>query len=196
MKKKKKVTSWIDQKKNNVPFSKRLGAYILDWAIGGVFTGLPAVLLYGMVTKRSDMFSDLYVFEALGHEPYWAYIAGILCVLFAFFYYVWVPYKIYPGQTLGKKWLKIKIVDLDGKDPTLKTLCIRQILGLFLLESGAIVVGGYIRQMTTLALSFYVDYAWQCVGSIMMFASGVLVASSNSHRAIQDYMAKTKVVLE
>lgn len=193
-KKSSKFTSWIDQTQNNVDFTKRLGTYILDWIIGGIFTGLPAVFIYGGVTNKSDMFSNLYVFESLGYERYWAFIAGLLCVLFALFYYVYVPLKIYPGQTLAKKWMKLKIVMLDGSDPTLMALIKRQVLGLFLLESGAVVVGGYIRQLVTLALSFYVDYAWQWMGSILIVGSAMLAGGTKSHRSLHDYLAKTKVI--
>lgn len=189
-----KLTSWIDQTYNRVTFNQRLGAYILDWIIGGIFTGLPAVMIYSMVTKRTDMFSDLYVFQSLGFESYWAYIAGVLCLLFGLFYYVYVPLKIYPGQTLAKKWLHIKIVMLDGSEPTLKALLLRQVVGLFLLESGSLVVCSYIRQLTTLTFSFYVDYAWQWIGSALMIGSAMLVAGTGSHRAIHDYLANTKVV--
>ena len=193
-KKQSKLTSWIDQSKNDVQFNTRLGAYVLDWIIGGIFTGLPAVVLYGAITGKGDMFSDLYVFQALGFEAYWAYLAGALCLLFALFYYVYVPYKIYPGQTLAKKWLHIKIVMEDDSNVTLKALLIRQFLGLFLLESGSLVICGYIRQMVTLLLGVYVDYAWQWIGSIVLVGSAMLTAGTNSHRSIHDYLAKTKVI--
>lgn len=189
-----KLTSWIDKTPNNVAFNRRLGAYVLDWIIGGIFSGLPAVFIYGGVTGKSDMFSNLYVFESLGFERYWAYIAGLLCILFALFYYVYVPIKVYPGQTLAKKWLKLKIVMKDDSPVTFKALVIRQVLGLFIIESGAVVVGAYIRQLVTLALSFYVDYWWQWIGTIFFIASAMLVAGTYSHRALHDYLANTKVV--
>lgn len=189
-----KLMGWIDTTPNNVPFNRRLGAYVLDWIIGGIFLGLPAVFIYGGVTGRDDMFSDLYVFESLGHDGKWAFIAGFLCVLFALFYYVYVPWKIYEGQTLGKRWLKLKVVSVDGSNASLKQLVLRNVVGMFLLESGSLVVCGYIRQMVTLALSFYVDYPWQILGTILFILSAMLVAGTASHRAFHDYIGKTKVI--
>lgn len=61
-----KLTFWLDRKPSKVPFASRVFAYVLDWVIGGILCGLPAVAIYSMVTKRDDMFSDLYVFAALG----------------------------------------------------------------------------------------------------------------------------------
>ena len=69
----KKLTFWVDRKPSKVNFSTRLIAYALDWAIGGIIAGLPAVAIYGLVTDRSDMFSDLYVFPSLGYSVCWSY---------------------------------------------------------------------------------------------------------------------------
>lgn len=60
-----KHTKWLDRNPVKVPVSKRLIAYAIDWAVGGIISGFPAVLFYGGITGRSDMFSDLYVFPSL-----------------------------------------------------------------------------------------------------------------------------------
>ena len=53
-----KHTKWLDRNPVKVPVSKRVIAYAIDWAVGGIISGFPAVLFYGGVTGRSDMFSD------------------------------------------------------------------------------------------------------------------------------------------
>lgn len=191
-----KLTPWLDRKPTKVKFITRFIAYVIDWAIGGIIAGFPAVFIYAAVTKRSDMFSDLYVFPALDFPVYWSFVAGIFCVLVALVYYVYIPYKKYPGQTLGKKWMKIKIMRLDGQPLDLKTLFIRQILGLMLLEGVSMVVTNYIRQMLTLATGFYLDYYLLAFGSFITVISCILVFNTPSARAIHDYMAKTRVALE
>ena len=192
-----KHTKWLDRNPVKVPVSKRVIAYAIDWAVGGIISGFPAVLFYGGVTGRSDMFSDLYVFPSLGFPTYWSYLAGILCIVVAFVYYIYIPYKKYPGQTLAKHWLKIKIVNNDDySDVSLKTLIIRQGVGLFLLEGSAIVVTNYLRQMLTLATGFYFDYYLKMIGMVITMMSGVFVLGSASQRSIHDYLAKTRVVGE
>ena len=109
--------------------------------------------------NRGNMFSNLYVFPSLDYPIYWSYIAGILCIIVTFVYYIYIPYKKYPGQTLGKRLMKIKIVNNEDYSAiSLKTLIIRQGIGLFLLEGSAIVVSDYLRQMLTLATGFYFEY--------------------------------------
>lgn len=191
----KKLTRWVDRKPSRVSFLTRVIAYALDWALGGIICGLPAVAIYGLVTKRSDMFSDLYVFPSLGFSYGWSYLAGFLCFLVALIYLIYIPYKIYPGQTLGKRIMKLKIVRIDGKPLDIKTLVIRHIIGLVVLESVAVVVSRYLRQMLTLATGFYFEYYLTAVGAFITMISAIIVYNTPSRRAIHDYLAKTRVAL-
>lgn len=195
----KKAYMWYDKKIDHTPcdveFPKRFLSYVVDWGLGGIFTGLPAVLLYGSVSGRSDMFSNLYIFEALGYGRGWAYLAGFCALLFALGYYVYVPWKLFPGQTLGKRICGYRICRIDGKALDLKTLLLRQVVGLFLLESIALVISGYLRQMVTLTLLYYVDSIWSGIGTICCVLSAMLVGGTPSHRALHDYLAKTRVEL-
>ena len=73
-----KLYAITDHTPCDVDTPKRFGAYILDWVVGGIFTGLPAVLLYSGLSKKQDMFGGLYVFESLGYARSWAFLAGAL----------------------------------------------------------------------------------------------------------------------
>ena len=50
-----KHTKWLDRNPVKVPVSKRVIAYAIDWAVGGIISGF--LLFYSMgSTCRSDMF--------------------------------------------------------------------------------------------------------------------------------------------
>ena len=104
----------------------------MDWAIGGIVTGLPAVFMYSIVTSRSDMFSNLYVFEALGYDKTYGIIAGFLCLMTAILYFIVIPLKKYLGQTLGKKIAKIKILTWSDENVSIKHWLFVMRLRLFL----------------------------------------------------------------
>ena len=59
-----KLYAITDHTPCDVDTPKRLGAYIVDWVVGGIFTGLPAVLLYSGLTKNRIC---LVVFMFLNH---------------------------------------------------------------------------------------------------------------------------------
>ena len=88
-----------------------------------------------------------------------------------------------------------RILKTDGNAVDLKTLILRQFVGLMLLESIALVVSNYLSQLVTLTFMVYVDDVWSVIGSILFVLSTMLVAGTPSHRAIHDYIAKTKLEL-
>lgn len=171
----------------------RFFAYAFDWIVGGIFSGLPAVFMYGIITGRNDMFSDLYVFEASGYGKWCGLLAGVLCIVFALLYYVVIPLKKYPGQTLGKKVLKIKIQTWENTNPDLVVLLKRYSV-IFFIESSMFIISRYIMQMITLLMRFYVESVWTFVGLGFTVISIVLVIYTKKHDAIHDLIARTKVV--
>ena len=76
-----KHTKWLDRNPVKVPVSKRVIAYAIDWAVGGIISGFPAVLFYGGVTGRSDMlrFSNVLVLSC----RYIMYCCGF-CLLYLY----------------------------------------------------------------------------------------------------------------
>lgn len=176
------------------PPLSRLYAYAIDWAVGGVVSGFPAVLLYAAVTRRNDMFSNLYIFEALGYPWAVGMVAGTLCILAAILYFVVVPLRVWPGQTLGKRIAHIKVLREDGTSAGPLCLVIRQVLVGFLLEGSGFVVARYIREMAVLATRVDVNYYWEIAGMVITLISGILALALPSRRALHDYLARTRVV--
>ena len=185
-----RVPAWT----TSVPTLKRFGAYAIDWALGGVVTGAPAVLLYSAVTRRTDFYSDLYVFEALGHSFWWGVLAGVLCIVAGLFYYAYVPARLMPGQTVGKRLLGLEIRMMDGSLPSLATLALRYGAVGFLLEGAGFVTGRFIRELVTLITRVDVATPWSIAALGVTIVSALLAFYHPHHRAIHDYVAGTRVV--
>ena len=149
--------------------------------------------MYSIVTSRSDMFSNLYVFEALGYDKTYGIIAGFLCLMTAILYFIVIPLKKYPGQTLGKKIAKIKILTWSDENVSIKTLAVRYAIT-FIFESPLFIISTYIMQTLTLITRFYVESVWTFVGIACTLISAAMVIYTKKHCAIHDYVAKTKVV--
>lgn len=125
----------------NAPLNKRLFAYLIDWYLGWVFTAIPVAYMWTVITQKMEINTDITLFEG----PY-GFIAGIFGVLFGILYYYVFP-LLNDGQTLGKKFLGIRIVDENGGKLNAYSLAIRQILGVMIAESSFILAGNYIAQM-------------------------------------------------
>lgn len=179
----------------DVPVLRRFGAYAVDWALGGIVTGAPAVLLYAAVTRRTDYYSDLYVFEALGYPMWWGVVTGILCILAGLIYYVFIPARVLPGQTPGKRFLGLEIRRLDGSLPTFGDLFVRYGLVGFLIEGSAFVAGRFVRELVTLITRIDVATPWSIACLAITTVSALLALYRPKHRALHDAIAGTHVVM-
>lgn len=178
------------------PPAARFYAYAIDWAAGGIVSGAPAVLMYAAVAHRSDMFSNLYMFEALGYPWAVGVSAGLLCLLAAIAYFVLVPWRVWPGQTLGKRIAKLAVVRMGADDAavSLPRLLVRQVLVGFLLEGSGFVVARLIRETAVLVTRVDVNYYWEIAGMALTAISAILAFGLPSRRALHDLVAGTRVV--
>ena len=107
---------------------------ILDWLLGGGVSGLPAIIAWTMIFGKSKPLTNLYMFEVSGFGRMTTIWVDLLCLLFGVFYYVIVPWYIWPGQTLGKRMMHLKIVRLNSKPLTFNLLVIREFIFLIFVE--------------------------------------------------------------
>lgn len=185
----------LDHSICDVTSSKRFVAYVIDWFLGSLFTMLPMCILWMMWTKDMDTMARTNVLLIAGHVGYaQAYLAGGVSILFALFYYVVVPWRIYPGQTVGKRAMGFKVVKLDETDVDLKTLVIREVLGIIIIEGGLYNVSGIIHSMISLALNLNLGQWLLYIGLGISIVSAFLALKMSSQRMLHDYLAKTKVI--
>lgn len=173
---------------------KRIFAVVIDWLLGGTLSGLPAVITFAQLTGSSKPVKDLYIFEALGYGKVWTIGVAISCLLIGFIYYVIIPWKVWPGQTLGKKLTNLKIVKLDESIPSFLDYFVRNFMFLFFVEGVATPLSMYIKVLLTTMTRVYMDNYLSWIWNIITMLSFIMLIYSKRHLAIHDLDTKTKVI--
>lgn len=105
-------------------FGKRVVAYIIDSIIVGLIAGIPIGCLIGITTAFAmEMSEEVYIIAIIAVSligVLWAVIASVL-----YFAIMWSR----TGQTLGKKWLGIKVVTAEWIPPSFWRAAGRAIIG-------------------------------------------------------------------
>lgn len=88
-----------------------------------------AALIDGVILWLVAWVVSLFLLNVLTDFQTRAWMNWGVSILIAIVY--WVGFQYYFGQTLGKKALKIKVVDPSGNKPSLVTFFLREIVGKF-----------------------------------------------------------------
>ena len=159
---------------HQAPFVKRLIAYFIDWYIISVMTILPITSIV-----------NLPLIPAIS-----AFLIGLLLSLL---YLVYFPYK-YNGQTIGKKIFGLKIVKNNEINIDLKTLLIRNGVGLILIEGTFYSCSIYFWELINIIFEASIaSFALSILG-IVSFISMFMSLLNSNHRMLHDYLSKTSVV--
>ncbi len=108
-------------------FGKRLVAYLIDSFIVSLIGGIPVACIIGIasaaMTSMEEETAIIVIILASLIAVFWAVIASTL-----YFAMMWSR----SGQTLGKKWLGIKIVTADWTPPSFWRAVGRAVIGYWL----------------------------------------------------------------
>lgn len=166
---------------------KRLVAYVIDWYVTSLFVMAPVALLYSIETGKKSLAIDISLLSL----PY-ACVSFVIGLVLSIYYLVYSPLKT--GQTLGKRAMSIKIVKMNGNDIDLKTMVIRQIVGIVLIEGVMFTVSTYFHEIVAMLIripySNYIAYVFTAV----LVVSIIIAIIKPEKRMIHDYLAGTKVI--
>lgn len=185
----------LDQRPSQVDLIPRLSAYIADWFFGNLFVMAGPFVMFSLMTAKEASYKNLYSFPAYGLAETWSYLSFILALIFYCLYFVFIPYKVWPGQTLGKKMTKLKIVEAEDYETTSwQALLMRHLVGFVVVEGAAFTMGQYLQETLSLMTGYYTENYLGTAGLIFAVVSLILVIFTSSGRALHDYLANTRVI--
>lgn len=111
--------------------------------------------------------------------------------MIALWFYVSLPYR-WNGQTLGKKCLKLRIVEKGKTQITWKTLLLRQFLGIIIIEGSVYAISPMIYQMICYGNTVFFT-GFTTLHYVLTFASILLMLFTKQRKAMHDYLAHTTV---
>ena len=159
----------------DAPLTRRVLSYFIDWYLGALCAAFPIAVvsqkLYGTMLKQNLLKIQ---------QPY-GFIAGIIGVIFALFYYIYIPFFAYKGQTVGKRICKVKIIQKNNQEVSLKSLILVSASALW-------------HQLVSLCIHVNIVSTMMYIGFVVGGISTLMVIFTKEHRAIHDYIGNTKVV--
>lgn len=177
----------------DVTVNSRFVAYLIDWFVGTIFIFIIPIYMYSILTGSTNMQEAMVFLNYPGNN---GFIACGIAFLMALIYYVLIPWKVWKGQTLGKRAFGFKIVRNNGEDVTLWTLIKRQLVGIALIEGNLIVLTSLYRQGVFLFSGYdapqLLIYAWVGISVI----SCMLVVFVGNGKMIHDYIGGTYVMMD
>lgn len=180
-------------KPNNVGFFRRFISYMIDWYIGGILTSLPIILTYTAMNNGNIgiIEQNINIFEYPLNI-----IIGLASFMVAALYYVYVPMFINNGQTLGKKIMKLRIVNNDYTQASKKQLFIRQFVIILLLEGSLYTSSNMLHQVINEVTGANIVSIYNTIGIVITVFSALLVIMFKSRRALHDIIINTRVITE
>ena len=180
-------------KPNNGGFFRRFISYMIDWYIGGILTSLPIILTYTAMNNGNIgiIEQNINIFEYPLNI-----IIGLASFMVAALYYVYVPMFINNGQTLGKKIMKLRIVNNDYTQASKKQLFIRQFVIILLLEGSLYTSSNMLHQVINEVTGANIVSIYNTIGIVITVFSALLVIMFKSRRALHDIIINTRVVTE
>lgn len=185
-------------------FFKRLGAYLLDFIIVTFIVSIITVNFKTnneIINKMSSLISDVaseeitleeysnQIFE-INYEYQRAIVPStIVSVVINVVYFIVFAF-LNKGQTLGKKIFKIKVVNQDGKNPSIWNMLLRSI-GLYGIITGIVnIIGVYVLNVKlfnyTSTTANYIYYGFIIISFFM-------VIYKKDGRGIHDIIGRTSV---
>lgn len=168
---------------------RRFFAMLIDWYLTNMLAVIPITFYF-----RNGDYLQPFMFDLSQYTFQTGLLLGIFGLCIGIIYYLIIPTFVWKGQTLGKKICKVQIVSENNEDFTLKTMLIRELLGVVILEGGIVITATYIRKLLPLfGLATFVNPLKYMAYALTILSILYAYFQPNS-QAFHDKLAKTIVI--
>lgn len=178
----------VSKTANDGLLSKRFFAYLFDWYVGALITGLPISLTALKLTGSMQQQNILEFSYQTG------LIVGFMALVFGITYFIFIPSFIFKGQTIGKRIFKIKVVQKNEDPATFKHILLRNGLGIILIEGVLVSVSTIWHQILMMITGIDFVRPLMYMGFVITLFSIGFIFYKNEQRALHDYIGGTKVI--
>ncbi|WP_028042453.1 RDD family protein [Candidatus Stoquefichus massiliensis] len=168
---------------------RRLIAYIIDWYLGSIVSMLPFLII--SLAKHID-YNNIMNLELYSNQD--LCIGMFFSLLFSLIYFLVIPFKLYDGQTIGKKIMKLKIIMNSNQEMKILNLFLRQILFIWFVEMSLHSIGGIFNQGIFILLKFNIILFFKEMNFYVIAISVFMLLVSNNHITLHDLISNTKVI--
>lgn len=167
---------------------RRLIAYVIDWYLATIVSGIPLMLVNSMKSGSASINTSI----PDGME---GWIWGIISICLGIFYY-WLLPMIMNGSTPGKKLMHFRIVSKKtGELPSIGSLFLRQVVGILFLEGAIAFPSQLLRELLTRLISENTVSMLQTAMVIITVISISFGLYSPSRQMIHDIIGNTVEVM-
>jgi uncharacterized RDD family membrane protein YckC len=189
------IGAWSDDvgsKLDANPLARRFLASAIDFAVCAVLSMGP-IAAWSAIAFGGKSFASFQQMLDAGYGIGVPVAFTLVGLALSIIYSVVVPWKVWPGKTLGKRVAGLEIVMLDGTPATLPVLLVRQVLGLHLIEVVPSIAMTNVINLLNVTGAATVANVWQTIGVGLTIVSVVSMSRTSDHRALHDRLAGTWV---
>lgn len=176
-------------------FIRRILAFGIDYLIVNRMCVLLTAIVYGFMNHGEVVILN----DLSGVSVVQCFIILLTILLFSLFYFVYVPYRVWKGQTLMQHVLQLKVVDDADNDIEVITMIKRFLIGCLLLEGTFYYFTSVLKNLLVLKF-LYSNPAmmdWILSGPIVVISVYSLISSlmdKKQSRMLHDRLFHTKVI--
>ncbi|MFD1413736.1 RDD family protein [Oceanobacillus jeddahense] len=185
------LTGRLHNQNNYSSLLRRFLAYMIDFFISSIFVSIIPMIITSIITQEKTF--SIRTFTQM--PTIWQIICGIIAISLAIYYFCLYPMnKNHLGQTIGKRIMKLRIVNVNGQDLTYKDIFLRELLGSMIIEGETKFPSAFFRYFLYKMLPAQIAGVISIVSIVLSVASIIWAIINRRHRMFHDYVGRTVVV--